>query len=49
MARLPFPFSIRACGFPAHGLPMIFLVVTTQRPGTQTDHAVAYKKTTRGA
>jgi hypothetical protein len=22
--RFPFPLSIRACGFPAHGLPMIF-------------------------
>jgi len=24
-ARFPIPLSIRACGFPAHGLPMIFL------------------------
>jgi hypothetical protein len=24
-ARFPVPLSIRACGFPAHGLPMIFL------------------------
>jgi hypothetical protein len=23
--RFPIPLSIRACGFPAHGLPMIFL------------------------
>jgi hypothetical protein len=23
-ARFPIPLSIRACGFPAHGLPMIF-------------------------
>ena len=22
--RFPIPLSIRACGFPAHGLPMIF-------------------------
>ena len=24
-AWFPIPLSIRACGFPAHGLPMIFL------------------------
>jgi hypothetical protein len=24
-ARFPIPLSNRACGFPAHGLPMIFL------------------------
>jgi hypothetical protein len=23
--RFPIPLSIRACGFPAHGFPMIFL------------------------
>jgi hypothetical protein len=25
LACFPIPLSIRACGFPAHGLPMIFL------------------------
>jgi glutamate:GABA antiporter len=33
-ARFPVPLSIRACGFPAHGLPMIFLMVTTLPPGS---------------
>jgi hypothetical protein len=32
--RFLIPLSIRACGFPAHGLPMIFLVVTTRTPGS---------------
>ena len=32
--RFLIPLSIRACGFPAHGLPMIFLMVTTRIPGS---------------
>jgi hypothetical protein len=33
--RFLIPLSIRACGFPAHGLPMIFLMVTTRIPGSE--------------
>jgi hypothetical protein len=38
-ACFPVPLSIRACGFPAHGLPMIFLVVTTRVPDSDWCHA----------
>jgi hypothetical protein len=34
-ARFLIPLSIRACGSPAHGLPMIFLMVTTRIPGSE--------------
>ena len=33
--RFLIPLSIRACGFPAHGLPMIFLMVTTRIPDSE--------------